>query len=68
MIELFFPRIFLAIRRRSVEISKIVEATGNGNGKQNGNDKQNGSDKQNGNGKQLYPILIDIIHYNTLLI
>jgi hypothetical protein len=50
MIELLFQRIFLAIRRRSVEISKIVEATGNGNG------------------KQLSPILIDIIHYNTLFV
>ncbi len=68
MIELLAPRIFLAIRRRSVEISKIVEATGNGNGKQNGNGRQNGSGKQNGNGKQLSPFLIDIIHYNTLLV
>jgi hypothetical protein len=62
MIELLSPRIFLAIRRRSVEISKIVEATGNGNGKQNGNGKHNG------NGKQFSPFLIDIIHYNMLLI
>jgi hypothetical protein len=62
MIELLSPRIFLAIRRRSVEISKIVEATGNGNG------KQNGSDKQNGNGKQFSPFLIYIIPFNTLLV